>query len=567
MKPRLIALIAIGLALGGYGYVRFTRFDRIATRAATEHVSSQEWDLIKDKPEDPRVMAAAILELDAAASQSGCDGIQAVPAGARAVLDTHPTTDDDSLAAIVKLIEQCPDARTTAWTARPQEDLVHALHADLKNAADRPKDILADALVKLAPKTTQELVDVVVATVKADPSNADALVTTGLPEAGEKLADATANILRQAPHSDPRVTNAIRTWLSSMKEEGVTDAAALAITRVLPWAQAPSVDDAMADAIAKSIDKLPSVEKLCSALVLLPADAAMLSRHGTGPKVQACARTATDMKPALDMLEGAAVSATDFEDDPKNPETVTKRNAWEDAQAEQVVKLGPPALGAAREALKSNARTTRRIAARTFAKLDQAAYAATIADLLRARSANPDDAKLALELLPKQSAVAVQPALAAYFTADADTIKKANAALKTTEASLWVPPLFASITVAVANQAAVVNGYLKVLEDTNGTASFAARALDAAITRAGRPDATFWLTKVLALRAIKAHGNSGDARLVERFTKDKSQYPQYKVRTEQFSGEVVEESRETKTIGDLATATLGLVKSRQAFQP
>jgi hypothetical protein len=125
-----------------------------------------------------------------------------------------------------------------------------------------------------------------------------------------------------------------------------------------------------------------------------------------------------------------------------------------------------------------------------------------------------------------------------------------------------VPALFADLSVKTANHPAVIGGYMNALVETPGAAAQASQQLAAALAKAGRPESIFWLTKVLALRALKARGKPDDVPLVERFTKDKTKYPVIKLRNEKFTGEILEESRKQETIGQHATATLNQLKLR-----
>jgi hypothetical protein len=554
--------IAIGvstlvLSVAGYAYWKHSRFDRLATRAATTIGTSDEWSILRDHPDDPRVIEAAANDLRGSDDQ-GCEKVTTIGNRAGPVLDKHPPKDDETLAIVADLIATCADPRAAKWTTRPPEDLVHVLRKDLANAIEWPKDVLPDALVRLSPKVNQDLVDVIVASVKADESNADALIAAGFPESGEKLVAPNANVIRRHAGTDVRVTSALRSWLVSQKELDANEAKAL--TRALKWAPDVSIDDAMAVPIAKSIE-VPEVEALCHALVVLPVEAEIMRKHGAGPKIDACTADARQMAPALQMLLDAATAARAFEDE-KGGEAKAKRDAWEDAQAEAVAKLGPIAARAAREGLKNNARTTRRVSARTFVKLDRPGYLNVMSARLHAKTANADDAQLLVELTMKTGGFAAEPILATYYAEDIEASKLTTKLLKATKPDQWVPALFADLSVKTANHPAVIGGYMNALVETPGAAAQASQQLAAALAKAGRPESIFWLTKVLALRAMKARGKSEDVPLVERFTKDKTKYPVIKLRNEKFTGEILEESRKQETIGDLATATLNQLKLR-----
>ena len=554
-----IGVGALVLAGAGYGYWRHSQFDRLATRAAAATVTNEEWSLLCDHPDDPRVIGAAVIELTSSDEQ-GCERVHSIERRAGPVLEKHPTKDDASLAVVASLIASCAEPATAKWTTRAPEEIVHALRKDLSRTIEWPKDVLPDALVRLAPKVNQELVDVVVASVKADESNADALIAAGFPENGDKLVAPTENVIRRHAGTDLRVTSALRSWLTSQKELDANEAKALG--RALKWAPGVSLDDAMAEPIAKSLEVL-EVQDLCRALVVLPIEAEILRKHGTGPNVDACTEDAQKMAPALQMLLDAATAARAFEDE-KGGEAKGKRDAWEDAQAEAVAKLGPIAARAAREGLKSNARTTRRVSARTFMKLDRPGYLALMNERLHAKTANGDDARLLVELTMKTGGFVAEPILATYYAEDVEASKGTTKLLKATKPDRWVPALFADLTVQTANHPAVIGGFMNALVETPGAAAQASQQLASALAKAGRAESVFWLTKVLALRALKARGKLDDAALVGQFTKDKTKYPVIKLRNEKITGEIVEESRKQETIGELATATLSQLKARGA---
>ncbi|MBX3234502.1 MAG: hypothetical protein KIT84_40655 [Labilithrix sp.] len=554
----------LGVALivgGGIAYARLSRFHRAATRAAAGPVTSEDWDLLRQRPDDSRVVAAAAIELRAAAELPECDSVARVAARTGTILDEHPTTDDESLAAIAKMLAICSDQRPLRWTKRPPEDLVKAMHADIAAGASRPNDLVVDALLKVRPRMSQELVDVIVSAVKPNNSKAETLVATGLPENDEPLVPATENALHRRPAgADDRVAAAIRTWLGAMKEKGPSEIDARSMTRAVAWSPPPRLEDDGAQALAKTIEQVEAVKTLCAKLVLHPNDAEMLGKYATGPAAKACAEPANQMKAALDMLYAVAAGAKQFEDE-KSEAAKRRRDAWEDEQAEAIAKRGPSAIPAAREGLKHNARAVRRVSARTFAKLDRATYAATITERLRARTANPDDAKLVLELLGTSANFDASAVLATFYTGDLDVVKRATAALKRQSPERWVAPLFAGLSVSSAVPA-VMKGYTDALEQTPGAAAIAANVLDAAFVRGGRAEGVFWLTKMFALLSLKAKGNAGHAAVVEKFTTDKTTYPVIKLRNESFTGEIHEESRTNKTIGELATETLAAVKGR-----
>lgn len=551
------------LAGAGYGYWRHSRFDRLATRAATTTVTSEEWSLLRDHPDDPRVIDAAEIELKND-EEKGCERVNLIGDRAGPVLDKHPTKDDASLVIVANLIASCADPRPAKWTTHTPEEIVRVLHKDLANGIKWPKDVLPDALLRLAPKVNQELIDVVVASVKADESNADALIAAGFPENGEKLVAPTENVIRRHAGTDMRVTSALRSWLTLQKEIDANEAKAF--TRALKWAPDASLDDAMAEPIAKSMSATtensePEVLNLCRALVVLPVEADIMRKHGTGPNIDACTAEAQQMAPALQLLLDAAAAARAFEDE-KGADAKAKRDAWEDAQAEAVVRMGPIAARAAREGLKNNARTTRRVSARTYVKIDRPGYLNIMNERLHAKTANGDDARLLVDLTMKTGGFVAEPILATYYAEDVEASKGTTKLLKATKPDQWVPALFADITVTTANHPAVIGGFMNALVETPGAAAQASQQLGMALTKAGRAESVFWLTKVLALRALKARGKYEDAPLVEKFTKDKTKYPVIKLRNEQFTGEIVEESRKQETIGDLATATLNQLKLR-----
>lgn len=553
----VIGVGALVLSVAGYGYWRYSRFDRLATRAATTTVTSDEWSILRDHPDDPRVIDAAEVDLKNA-DESGCEKVTTIADRAGPVLEKHPPKDEASLAIVANLIATCADPRAAKWTTHTPEEIVHALHKDLATAIKWPKDVLPDALLRMAPKVNQEVVDLIVASLKAEESNADSLVAAGFPESGEKLVGPTENVIRRHAGTDMRVTSALRSWLTLQKEIDANEAKAF--TRALKWAPDVSLDDAMAEPIAKSIE-VPEVDALCRALVVLPVEADIMRKHGTGPNVDACTSDAQQMAPALQMLLDSATAARAFEDE-KGADAKTKRDAWEDAQAEAVAKLGPIAARAAREGLKNNARTTRRVSARTFVKLDRPGYLNVMNERLHAKTANGDDARLLVELTMKTGGFVAEPILATYYAEDVEASKGTTKLLKATKPDQWVPALFADISVQTANHPAVIGGFMQALVETPGAAAQASQQLATALTKAGRSESVFWLTKVLALRCLKARGKFEDASLVEKFTKDKTKYPVIKLRNEQFTGEIVEESRKQETIGDLATATLNQLKLR-----
>jgi hypothetical protein len=559
----IIGTGAIVLAVAGYGYWRYSRFDRLATRASTTTVTSEEWSLLRDHPDDPRVIDAAEVDLKSDRDEEGCEKVNLIADRAGNVLEKHPPKDDGSLAIVAKLIASCADPRPSKWTTRPIEDVVHVLHKDLQGAIKWPKDVLPDTFVRLAPKVNQELIDLIVASVKADESNADSLIAAGFPENGEKLVPPTDNVIRRHAGTDMRVTSALRSWLTLQKE--IDSNEAKAFTRALKWAPDASLDDAIAVPIAKSIEN-PDVEALCRALVILPAEAEIMRKHGAGPNVDACTAEAQQMAPALQILLDAASAARAFEDE-KGADAKTKRDAWEDLQAEAVAKMGPIAARAAREGLKNNARTTRRVAARAFVKIDRPGYLNVMNERLHAKTANGDDARLLVELVMKTGGFVAEPILATYYAEDVEASKGTTKLLKATKPDQWVPALFADVSVQTANHPAVIGGFMNALVETPGAAAQASQALAQALTKAGRPESVFWLTKVLALRALKSRGKFEDAPLVTQFTRDKTKYPVIKLRNEQFTGEIVEESRKQETIGDLATATLNALKARGGVAP
>lgn len=573
MRRSRILLACAGVVLGGLLYVWLSRFDRVAAKAATTTVTAEDWDMLRQKPDDARVIAAAVIELHAASELPECQSVIRAGENAGTVLEKHPTTDDESLAIVAKMLATCKDQRSAKWTKRPPEDLVKMLRKDIASGASLPKDLLADALVALGPKINQELVDVLVSTVRADGSFGESLLAAGLPENSERLVGPKENVIRHPARSDERVAQGVRAWLGSMKEAGPTEDSARALVRAVSLAPPFSLDEAAAQAIAKAIDKVPAVEALCKAIVHHPDVAGTLKKHGSGPKIDECTAEAMKMKAVLDQLEAtaAALTATGLEDEKGEPAR-QKRDAWEDEQAETFAKMGAPAKAAAREGLKASKHTVRRVSARTFMKLDRSAYIATIAQRMRAKSATPDDAKLALELMGKGSFEPVL-VLGSYYIGDVDTSKRATARLKAEKPEVWVPALFADLTVNSANSPSVMKGFADALEQSVGTAPFCASILETSLTRAGRPEAVFWLTKMLALHALKVKGGVAYAPIIEKFTRDKTRYPIIKLRNDVFTGEILEESRTHKTISELAAEALGQTKAppvasvQQAAQP
>ena len=546
------------LAGAGYGYFRYSRFDRLATRASTTTVTSDDWTILRDHPDDPRVIDAAEVELKSSGDEEGCDRVGSIADRAGTVLEKHPPKDEASLAVVAELVASCPDLRPVKWTTHPIEDVVRALRKDYANAIKRPKDVLPDALLHTQPRVSQELIDVVVASVKAEQSTADELLAAGFPENGEKLVGPTENVIRRHAGTDMRVTSALRSWLTAQKSIDANEAKAF--LRALKFAPDMTLDDAVAEPIAKSID-VKEVQELCRSLVVLPIEAEIMRKHGAGPEIDACTADAQQMAPALQMLLDAATAARQFEDE-KGNDAKAKRDAWEDAQAEAVARLGPIAARAAREGLKNNARTTRRVSARTFVKVDRPGYLNVQSERLHAHTASGDDARLLVELMQKTGPFMAEAVLSTYYAEDVEASKGTTKLLKATKPELWVPALFADVSVVTANHPAVLGSYIQVLVETPGAAVFAADQLNQALTKAGRSESVFWLTKVLALRALKARGKFEDVALVEKFTKDKTKYPIIKLRNEQFTGEIVEESRKQETIGDLAKATLAQLKAR-----
>lgn len=551
------------LASAGYGYFRYSRFDRLATRASTTTVTSDDWTILRDHPDDPRVIDAAEVELKNASDEEGCDRVGTIADRAGTVLEKHPPKDEGSLAIVAELVASCADPRPVKWTTRPIEDVVRQLRKDYANAIKRPKDVLPDALLRTQPRVSQELIDVVVSSVKAEQSTADVLLAAGFPENGEKLVGPTENVIRRHAGTDMRVTSALRSWLTAQKSIDANEAKAF--LRALKFAPDMTLDDAVAEPIAKSID-VKEVQELCRSLVVLPVEAEIMRKHGTGAEIDACTADAQQMAPALQMLLDAAVAARQFEDE-KGNDAKAKRDAWEDAQAEAVAKLGPIAARAAREGLKNNARTTRRVSARTFVKVDRPGYLNVQSERLHAHTASGDDARLLVELMQKTGPFMAEAVLATYYAEDVEASKGTTKLLKSTKPEQWVPALFADVSVVTANHPAVLGSYIQVLVETPGAAVYAADQLNQALVKAGRSESVFWLTKVLALRALKARGKFEDVALVEKFTKDKTKYPVIKLRNEQFTGEIVEESRKQETIGDLANATLVQLKARGGMAP
>ena len=474
----------------------------IVDEAATSSVPVSSWEIIRTHPDDPRTIRAALNALATDSNSGGCKSYEQLHETGEPILAAHPTSDDASLEAIVRIVGGCPDRRALKWTTRPAADVVAAMRKDVVNNYRMRPELALPLLLELGPTVDQSVVDVVVASVGAEPGLADAYVKAGLPPNGTKLGPAEAGP-HVDPKTDPRMTPAFFYWLNTVYA-GPNETDAAAMLRVLEWITPPALTEQAGDTIGANL-RVAGVMKLCQALVR-PESKPFIEKHATPTQSVECFAalgTVADAQKLLTSLEDRADFAAG---------AITEKErgkAWADEQAAILVKMGPKIAPVLSRALSDPKLSARAMAARAFVKIDRHAYALAAARALRVGApTNGFDAELAMSL------AAGEPLeLDVYFAAlgtDTDSSASAVTALKTSvKPQVWVPPFFANLAVGTQFRTQVVDRFVWLLSETEGVQVPVAAVLESELAlTGGKPEQIYWLKKMVALRALEAKGTS-----------------------------------------------------------
>ena len=132
-------------------------------------------------------------------------------------------------------------------------------------------------------------------------------------------------------------------------------------------------------------------------------------------------------------------------------------------------------------------------------------------------------------------------------------VEKVQPALLRLKPTELVPALFNHIALRSSFSPDEVTAYRHLLDAISDSAAPTAQVLDEALTRAGRPEGVYWLTKMLALEHLGNVGSGPAQRaVVEKFLADTSNYQYVSIRYKPDTGKEI--SRSPTTIYFATTA-------------
>lgn len=550
-----VALVAVPAAclVAGIAYWESGKFERVVKAGTAWSLGDDDWKLLAEHPDDPRLQPVMATELDLAKLEPDCKlSVGKVDQHMGSILARQKTSDDKSLAAIAHLMTRCNEPKLLQWTTRPAADIVKALHdKEIPAEADGPPNVLADLLLRLEPKVDQNLIDVVLASVHTQPAAVDAFFTNGFPPDGAAFTTRGATV---PPANDPRLTYGIRNWLWALRDapSNVTYDQAGAMLRILDHVTAPKLDGKMLEAIN---GRGPTVVQLCQRLVG-PNDVALVTEHMSDVEGRtACLgalSSAADAQAILDSAKGGL----------GNYDAEEKKAAWADEKASGLVAMGPKVFPVLDAALANPDLSIRNVAARAYAKIDRHRYAIAIAKAFRANTANFNDVALTEKLLTDPP-LELDAWFAMFATAHEPTIRSVIKFVKDkAKPEEWVPQLFAGLTNQTSQNTGTIAGYTWLLGETDGIGPIVAAVLSHALTAAGAPEKVDWLTKLLALRTLAEKGTAHEAEAIEPFVKDTSTYEEVATKRNAKTDALIEEKRTTQPFNALAADALAKAKAR-----
>lgn len=543
-------VLLLGAAGGAYWYL--TALDRaIAGVGGWQRSSEGDLAVLRNNAANPKVLMGAEKLVGVFMKAESCRMAELETLDV--IYAAQPLTGAEGAGVATTAFARCQHEAARRWGNFSPEDLVAGTYATLREGRHRSENEALIAWIEESKALVSPQLLTTLALALGTSASADGHFERGFPADGASLTDAAVVPVADDARLVTPVTEAL---LQFGRQRPAGKGVPPALAKVMRVVKVPATDELIpamlrlggSDAGVEIINDLYSADDVPR----IKAYVEVHERWAVGNGL--LARTLEALGGGSDADVQALFDDLLIHVDPdfSSPFASAKDRQSIDHAASAVAMTGKRGVRVALKNLTSEKQAIREASMEALFKLDPEHFAENIAP-----------AAETLYVVPMRRAIALagtryDPELRLRLAALSipQMIDEVSADLAKLPAETLVPNLFARLAQRESFTPAEVGAYERVLSGCKNSAAATAKALDEALTRAGRPEEVYWLTKLLALEHLAKVGGPGQRDIVAKFAGDTSGYERVSLTIDRKSGETKSRRPTVYSFADLVQETL-----------